>query len=127
MAERAQRVSDFASGLECAAQIMRRMAAEPSIAMLGGPDALRIVADTIEKEARAHREARVMASEVRTTALPRFSVSLWRGRWWLDRRCPEHGFAPQVVGPFKSEAEAQKYCDWINEENRRDEERANAG
>ena len=51
-----ERMEMFAAGMKTAADIMLRMAAEPSIAVVGGPAALRVVENAIRLAAEEQRE-----------------------------------------------------------------------
>lgn len=50
-------------------------------------------------------------------AMPFFTISQWRGRWWMDRDSPELGFTEQAVGPFATKLKAAAMARWMNRRN----------
>lgn len=49
----------------------------------------------------------MIAPPTQPWGLPRFTVSGWMGKWWLDRHCPREGTTKQCVGPWTIRAEAE--------------------
>lgn len=53
----------------------------------------------------------------RPCLMPYFTVSEWRGKWWMDRDSPELGFTEQAVGPFPTKLKAAAMARWMNRRN----------